>query len=388
MLKQLLKDIDVAIIEFDSFPLKRSLNIHNGDYIADFIKRIYSKIKTIAVGNDCILYPRLISNIDYVFQMEAEASISYVVECLLKGQEVITEYIKTLGHLDDLPFPDRGIISSFAENGGSINKKPNLAKSTLIQTSRGCINTCRFCQRKGWGNIYREHSIDYVVREFSQIAENRYVNVWICDDNFTFNLNRAKKILKLLIADKVTDGMNIALSSWTNIDLEFLELAKQANVSVISMGIESTNQEILEFYKKKIDLEKTQELICHADELGIYTVGNFIIGAPMETEETINMTFDYIMNVPFDQVNIKVLDYMLGSELYKTIPDYLKNDERHIFACKENGLNNFSLVYLKYRINNFQEQFSMQRRSHFIKKANQFGFPYRIHEADQYLNVE
>lgn len=381
-LSQLLKDTDIAIIEFDSFPLKRSLNIHNGEFLLNFIKKNYSKIKTIAVGNDCILYPRFISNIDYVFQTEAEASIGYVVECLLIGQGVIEENLMALGHLDDLPFPDRGIISIFAENGGSINKKPNLAKSTLIQTSRGCKNTCSFCQRKGWGNIYREHSIDYVVREFKQISENEYINVWICDDNFTFNLNRAKKILERLIADRVTDDMHIALSSWTNIDFEFLELAKQANISVISMGIESTNQEILDFYRKKIDLEKTQKLISYADELGIYTVGNFIIGAPMETEETINKTFDYIMSVPFDQVNIKILDYMLGADLYNNIPDYLKNDERHIFACKENGLNDFSLDYLKKRINIFMEHFNIQRRNHFIKKANQFGLPYKVYNAD------
>lgn len=380
VINQLLKTTDVVIIEFDSFPLKRSLNIHSGELLADLIKANSRDIKTIAVGNDCILYPRPIPNIDYAFSMEAEKAINVVVKCLVKGNKIDKDNLArmTLDQLDDLPSPDRAILSSYAEHGGSISKKPNLAKSTLIQTSRGCMNTCRFCQRKGWANTYREYSVDYVIREFREIAANGYVNVWVCDDNFTFNLKRAKTLLEQLANEELTKGMHIALSSWTNIDYEFLELAKQANVSVISMGVESASHDILDFYMKKIDLDKTQELIGLADQLGLYTVGNFIIGAPMETEETINETFEYIMKAPFDQVNIKVLDYMLGADLYKSLPDHLKNGERHIFACKENGLNDFTLDSLRKRIAKFQEQFSLQRRSHFFNKANRCGFPYKV----------
>jgi len=380
VLNQLLKTADAGIIEFDSFPLKRSLNIHSGELIAELIKVNNKNIKTIAVGNDCILCPRPIPNIDYALSMEAEKAINAVVECLVEGHEIDEDRLSRmkLNRLDDLPFPDREILSYYADHGGSISKKPNLAKSTLIQTSRGCMNTCRFCQRKGWDDTYREHSVDYVVKEFREIAVNGYVNVWICDDNFTFNLQRAKAILECLARERVTEGMHIALSSWTNIDFELLELAKQANVSVISFGIESVNQDILNFYRKRIDIEETQELISFADKLGLYTVGNFIIGAPMETEETINENFTYIMKAPFDQVNIKILDYMLGADLYKDIPNHLKSSARHVFACKENGLNEFTLDYLKRRIANFQEQFSLQKRNHFVEKVNKYGLPYKI----------
>lgn len=383
-LQQLLKTTDAVIIEFDSFPLKRSLNIHNGEWLAGFIKEYRTNIKTIAIGNDCILCPRPIPNIDYVFKMDAENAINYVVQCLLNGVEIDADHLSrmTLDRLDDLPSPDRKILTRYAEHGGAIRRTANLAKSTLIQTSRGCMNTCRFCQRRGWTDTYREHSIDHVVSEFKDVARNGYINVWICDDNFTFNLQRAKKILERLVNEKVTEGMHIALSSWTNIDLEFLDLAKQANVSVISMGIESVSHDILDFYMKKIDLDKTQELINYADQIGLYTIGNFIIGAPMETEKTIDDSFDYIMNVPFDQVNIKVLDYMLGAELYNMIPDHLKTRERHVFACKENGLNDFSLDYLRMRIAEFHEQFALQRKNHFLAKVKKYGFPYEIVKTD------
>jgi len=380
-LTELFSQIDVAIIEFDSFPLKRALNIHNGEFLAEFIKHNNQDIKTIAFGYDCILKPRMIPNIDYVLTQEPEKAIVYIVGRLLGKMQINNRDLSDmiLEDLDDLPFPDRKILSNYAEHGGTINRKPRLAKSTLIQTSRGCMNTCRFCQRKGWANQYHEHSIDYVVNEFNEIAAGGYINVWISDDNFTFNLKRAKKILIRLIIDKLTDGMHVALSSWTNIDFEFLELAKQANVSVISIGVESTSQEILKFYNKQINLDKTEELVRFADRLGIYCVGNFIIGAPMETEKTINDTFEYMMRVPFDQVNVKILDYMLGADLYQELPDDKRDNERHVFACKETGLNNFTLEYLKNRISTFYKEFTASRREQFIKKSSRFGLPYKIY---------
>ena len=383
-LTELLSQIDVAIIEFDSFPLKRALNIHNGESLAEFIKHKNQEIKTIAFGYDCILKPRMIQNIDYVLTQEPEKSIIYIVERLLGQMEIANNELTnmTLKDLDNLPFPDRKILSSYAEHGGTINRKPKLAKSTLIQTSRGCMNTCRFCQRKGWANQYHEHSIDYVIKEFNEIAVCGYINVWICDDNFTFNRKRAKEILSRLINEKLTEGMHVALSSWSNIDFEFLELAKQANVSVISIGVESTSQEILKFYNKQINLDKTEALVRFADHLGIYCVGNFIIGAPMETEKTITDTFEYMMKVPFDQVNVKILDYMVGADLYQELPDDKKNSERHVFACKETGLNDFPLEYLKNRIRTFLKEFTTSRREHFSKKASRFGLPYEIYEHD------
>ncbi len=378
-LAELLKTIDVVIIEFDSFPLKRALNIYNGENIAEYIKRNNRKIQTIAVGNDCILLPRAIPNIDIVINHEAEPSIVYVIDCLLNDKQVVTDLLKDRdNNLDDLPFPDRSILSSYAEHGGTIKRKPNLAKSTLIQTSRGCMNTCRFCQRKGWLGQYREHSIEYVIKEFKEIAANKYTNIWICDDNFTFNLKRAKNILHSLKTERISEGMKLALSSWANIDFDFIDIAKKANVSVISMGIESVNHDILHFYRKKIDPARAAELIQYADEIGIYTVGNFILGAPMETERTINECFEYAIKVPFDQVNIKILDYMIGADLYDELPEKLKTAERHVFACKETGLNDLPLSYLKEIIFHFRKEFDINRRQHLFEKIKSYDYPYKM----------
>ena len=295
---------------------------------------------------------------------------------MLKNKPV--PQLQPLTNLDRLPFPDRDLLTSYAQHGGTVDSEPKLAKSTLLRTSSGCLNTCVFCQRKGWHKKYMTHSISYVIEEFSLLKNNNYCNIWICDDNFTYGLKRSKNLLEELFRRQSTANMKLALSSWTRIDEEFLTLAGRANVSIISFGIESANREIQEFYRKPIRLGPFHDLISFADSTGLYTVGNFIIGAPMETEDTIAETFDYIMNTPFDRMNIKILDYMAGSELYDRLPPEKKGTNRHIFASKENGLNDFPLELLKTKIKHFLDQFKKSRENRLKEKMKQYGPPYYL----------
>lgn len=55
--------------------------------------------------------------------------------------------------------------------------------------------------------------------------------------------------------------------------------AADANTRVMSFGIESGNQEILDFYHKNINLADVYKRIKYAASLGIYTVSNFIFSS-------------------------------------------------------------------------------------------------------------
>ena len=247
--------------------------------------------------------------------------------------------------------------------------------NTLLQTSKGCENTCIFCQRKGWQCCYVTHSDDYVLGEISDIKANGFQNVWITDENFTFNLSRAKRLLKKIIQAKLHENLRFFISSWANIDEEFLDLAKKCNIRIISFGIESGNKGILQFYRKNINIDKVPNIIQYANSIGIFTVGNFIIGAPTETEETINETFVLIRKCGFDQINIKNLDYMIGSALYESLNDELKTED-HVFACFENGLNSFRLDDIKKIKHTFLLEYYKLHRSTIEKKIRLYGTPF------------
>lgn len=380
--EQDLATTDIAIIEFDAFTLKRTTNIIHANELAERIKSIKPDVKSIAVGHDCVLFPQNRQNIDYTYSSEPEFSIHMCVSMLLKNEKPLPDTFKNIKHdLNELPYPARNLLPSFAEYGGSLFKKQNLGKSTLIQTSRGCLNTCTFCQRRGWREGFRSRSIENIIKEFEMLQQKNYKNIWISDDNFTFNLARSKKILSELSANGITDGMKIALSSWTQIDTDFLTIAAGAGVSIISFGIESINENVLNYYKKNINPDRVARLITYANSIGVYTVGNFIIGAPIETEENISKTFEYALETPFDEVNVKILTYMAGSELYEQISPELRGEQRSILACHENALNSFYLDEMRLKIDNFMKIFKSSRLIQISKKIEKYGPPYILQKA-------
>lgn len=377
-LRSFLPHAAAAIVEIDSFPLKRSDNAFHAEALIREIRCYRPDLSIVAFGYGCMVSSRLVPGANYVYRSECETTITYVLERVMTREPIDEKVIATtpLRDLDWLPFPARDLVKGELACGGGFTRH-RLAPSALIQTSRGCPGTCRFCQRKAWQKEVRVHSLEYVVAEFSSLQASGFVNIWVTDDNFGASLPRAKRIFRALAENGISRDMFIALSTWTKIDEEFLELAKQAGVRVLSFGLESASEKILEFYGKRIDLERARQLIVYADSLGLYTVGNFIIGAPMETSDTIEATFQLALSLPLDEVNLKVLTYMPGSQLFEELPEKLKLGGP-LFACRENGLNAFSLTELRRAIQEFYARFRRKRAARLLRKILKHGPPYRL----------
>ncbi len=373
----LVEHSNIVIIEFDAYPLRRSMNFSFGILLLDLIKQRHLSAITIAFGAGLIINPHESLPADYTYTTEPFANIIQVADALINN--MISRHIEC--HIDDydldcLPYPARHLLSTRSETGGSIVQHPYLLKSTLIQTSCGCENTCSFCQRRGWYRQYRAHSIDYSYKEFLDVHAKGYKNVWITDDNFGFDIHRAKSLMRLVADEIGRDSWRLSLSTWSRIDRELIDYCYQAGVSIISIGIESVSPEILRYYKKNVDLDSVADIICYADSIGIFCVGNFIIGAPMETEETIASAIQFASSLPFDQVNVKILDYMRGSLLFSTLHENQSKGVAHLFACEENGLCDFTLMELRERAREFRNIIARKRYRSLINKICRCGPPY------------
>ena len=353
---------DAISIEFDSFSLKRSQNDKSGLIIINFLKKIKLDFFIVVYGDYFYFSHKNIKEANFTIISNNINDLLSVFNKIFNGN------IPLIKNYDLIPYINRELlynIDFFYKN----------KYSTLVETSSGCSNTCSFCQIKKKYNNFACHSIDYSVNEFKYLSLKNYKNVWIIDENFTFNLDRAKKLLTCLIKHRYSKNMNIFISSWTNIDKEFLDIALKANIKTISFGIESANNEILLYYNKKVDLLKFNEIALYCHKIGIFLIGNFILGAPMETYDTINTTFKYIEYIKFDQVNIKILDYMQGSDIYNNNIDMM-NNKFHVFACKENKLNNFYLNDLIEIKNKFLKQYYKKNYYRLMYKIHSFGMPY------------
>lgn len=354
----------LILMEFDTFSLRRSENYMHGEELIRNIKDLNDSIPIIVFGHHPCVSRENIPLADITVIDGEISSVARVASRFLPKYNRIC-----LDNVNQYPCIDRKLINS------QIDFYAKKSNSSIIRTSKGCMNTCVFCQLKAWQNSYVEYPDDYVLSEFEQLHRLEISNIWIVDENFTWNLTRAKRLLTNLAQKFLTRDMKICLSSWLNIDREFLALAKEANVKIISFGIESAHREIQDFYHKRIDLKHALSIIKYADEIGIFTIGNFILGAPNETTNSIEATFDFIRYSLLDQVNIKVLSYLRGTPLFDTLSDSQKQYSR-IYACKENSLTDFEMNDLIKLKNSFIKEYSILRFPELLKKISKFGFPY------------
>jgi len=102
------------------------------------------------------------------------------------------------------------------------------------------------------------------------------------------------------------------------IDEELAREMKASGCELISFGVESGNERILESTKKGITLEQVARGIEATKKAGISTFCYFIIGLPGETPETIEDTIRFAKEIDPDYVNFHVAIPFPGTELYAT----------------------------------------------------------------------
>jgi len=196
-----------------------------------------------------------------------------------------------------------------------------------IITSRGCPYRCSYCSKPIFGNKFRGQSPERVVEEVAYYQEKFGIKeLAFYDDVFTLNKKRA-----YAIADEILKReLKICWTCETRVNLvdkELLRHMKQAGCYAIAYGIESASPEILDILNKDITLEQVEEAVGITQEVGLQTIGYFMIGSPGESPETISQTIQFAKRLKLDFAQFAVTTPFPGTELYNL---YLKNSGNDI----------------------------------------------------------
>lgn len=210
---------------------------------------------------------------------------------------------------------------------------------TAIMTSRGCPFQCSYCT----SNLtrYRERSIDNVIQEIKIREEEGAKYIIFYDDNFLIRRERVIELMDKIIEHKI--NLKIAIQGRIDLaDFVLYKKLKEAGVAVLIFGIESGNQDVLDFYNKKTTVEKIKRAIHLANKVGILTFGNFIIGAPIEKDRHFEVNREFFKEVPLDFLSIHILHYICPSQLWKDIYKEGFIEENDIVVAADERLSNFS----------------------------------------------
>src|SRR5207245_1009423 len=183
-------------------------------------------------------------------------------------------------------------------------------------TSRGCPALCTFCL---WpqtlsGHAWRVRSSDNVAREVRQALDlfPRAKEFFFDDD--TFNI-RKDRVLELSKKFKPL-GFRWSCTARCHSDYETLKAMPDAGARLFIVGFESVDPQILRNIKKGATLEMARAFTKNCKKVGIAIHGDFIIGLPGETEETIRRTFDFARELDTETIQVSIAHAYPGTELH------------------------------------------------------------------------
>lgn len=227
---------------------------------------------------------------------------------------------KPIEDLDRLPYPAFHLLDYLSDYKPMQLLYKRVPVLTVI-SGRGCPFSCIFCNSI-WGKKVRLNSAPYIVDFVKMlVSEHGAREIMFYEDSFCINKARINELCDTLIEEK----LNITWSCSVNVktvDESILKKMKAAGCWLISIGIESGNNDVLKFIRKPVRTEEVVQ-VCHwADKAGIKIRGFFMLGHPIDTKETINQTIDFAKSLPLFTINFCILQLLPGSQVREMAHKY------------------------------------------------------------------
>ncbi len=221
-------------------------------------------------------------------------------------------------NLDELPFPAWHLHDLRYYRAPHIASRRNPVG--YMETNRGCNHYCTYCSQKVFGHHVRSKSPERVLDEMYRMLDTGFRDIHIKDDNFTADMDRAKRICRMMIERgfpapwALPTGINVH-----DVDEEFFRLAREAGCYQVSFGIESGVEEILRGVAKRQTPDEMRRAVTMAHDAGLETVGFFMMGLPGDTEETMRRTIRFACSLPLTYAKASMTLPFPSSALFRQV---------------------------------------------------------------------
>jgi len=188
----------------------------------------------------------------------------------------------------------------------------------IVAPVRGCPWECSFCTAPlYYGRKLRKRPVSAVMDEISRgMVRFGIRDFFVWADTFTadpgYVMAFSNELLNRNLKIRWTCNSRVDTLTW-----KMLTKMKRAGLWMISFGLESGNNNILEKSGKKITVDQSRRAVAMAHEIGIRTSGHFILGLPGETEQTLQETLNLSLELPLDIAQFYAAAPFPGTELYK-----------------------------------------------------------------------
>jgi len=287
--------------------------------------------------------------LELVKELESKSNIKDIKSVSFRANDKIIHSTnrEPIEDLDSLPFPARHLLE---EKDVYYNPKLGMRPFTAVFTSRGCSYRCIYCvpsslsfsreleykHHLGKKPPVRKRSPENIIEEFKLLKSQGYRAVNVQDDQFVWGEERTVKICEGIKDMGIVWGCSARSDHLTE---PIVKAMAEAHCKFIDLGVESFNQEILDYVKKDIDVKKNEEAIQLVKKYGISAKINIMFGAsPLETMDTIKKNMDEVKRLKVDQVMYNIANPFPGTDFYKIAKEnslFVYGDYKPVNVAKE-----------------------------------------------------
>lgn len=366
--EQLIEKIeDPSVVGFSSYIWNFEYNKH----IARRVKERFPGCVTVFGGHHVTPGGGLLEEcpyIDYLIHGEGEEAFRRLLLCTAGigcvediggisyrgARGVVTTPGSPLGTGDTIDYPSPYLTGYFDKILAENKDKVFMA---LIETTRGCPNSCTYCDWSNMKSRIRKFPLERVFSEIRWISEHKIFGMGSADSNFGI-FERDEQITDYIIEMYLKNGFpkgyqtSYAKNSNDRIFRIGCALEKYSLSKGITLSFQSMSEEVLaNIGRKNISVEHYKELMEMYNAAGISTYTELILGLPGETCRSFSEGIDrllclgqhnsiYIHNCEWLPCSVMASpDYV---EKYKIRTSRIPLNQPHIEGAIPDGITEYS----------------------------------------------
>ncbi|CAD6490350.1 MAG: Ribosomal protein S12 methylthiotransferase RimO [Candidatus Argoarchaeum ethanivorans] len=217
---------------------------------------------------------------------------------------------------------------------GDIARQNVRGANVYIETHRGCLGNCDFCQVPGFfgQNIRSRDQEDILaeVKAFKKAGAQKIAVSGGTGSLYGYDKEELSHSLIELLKDisEITGPKNLSVPDMRvdYVSEEVLEAIRRYTMGWVFFGIESGSNRILKQMHKGISIEKAMDAVEYTRSQGVHVAGSFIVGHPSETEKDYELTRDFVEDAMLEDVFVSIIEPIPSTRFANLISDISEED--------------------------------------------------------------
>ncbi len=224
--------------------------------------------------------------------------------------------------LNMLPIPARHLSKRYRDK--KLYYRASWRPTDSIISSRGCPHKCTFC------GLWKINHGKYRYRQAELIAEelDTITDPFVCfvDDNTIDHVKNADRLADIIRERGIKKTYELYGRADTIVKHpQLVEKWAEIGMKLLLIGLEATNQEVLDSINKKISTETNQKAIEICHRLGVEIVAYFIVNPNFDREDFKRLS-DYVAENQLTHPIFTILSPFPGTQLYEEVKPTLTTD--------------------------------------------------------------